>query len=107
MTNYICDPQKNYVNRHSRMIQLPSNITQADATKQCMDQATGKDFFLFQRDTGVTVCGILKHKLNSESEYSSQQDSKYGTVCHEPGEVLRYKADEERLKDKLLTRRLR
>ena len=28
-------------------------------------------------------------------------------LCHEPGRVFTYKADEDRLKDKLLTRRLR
>ena len=65
-----------------------------------MDKANGKDFFLLQRNNGVTMCGIFRHKLNSESEYSQQPGSKYGTVCHEPGEVLTYKGDEERFFEK-------
>ena len=107
MTNYICDPQKNFVKDAQYTEQtLRSNITQSNATKQCMDKASGRDFFVRQGNNGKTICGIFNNKLDSESEYL-QHGHKYGTVCHEPGQVITYKADEDRLKDKLLTRRLR
>ena len=107
MTNYLCHPEKNFVKgEHFTKQKLPANIGQTDATKQCMARANGKDFFVQQHNNGHTICGIFNNKLDSESEYL-QHGHKYGTVCHEPGQVITYKADEDRLKDKLLTRRLR
>ena len=107
MTNYLCHPEKNFVKgEHFTKQKLPANIGQTDATKQCMARANGKDFFVHQHHSGHTTCGIFNNKLDSESEYV-QNAGIYGTVCHEPGQVITYKADEDRLKDKLLTRRLR
>ena len=107
MTNYLCHPEKNFVKDAQYTQQtLAENISQTDATKQCMARANGKDFFVHQHHSGHTTCGIFNNKLDSESDYV-QNAGIYGTVCHEPGHVLTYKADEDRLKDKLLTRRLR
>ena len=107
MTNYLCHPEKNFVKDAQYTQQtLAENISQNNATKQCMDKAQGRDFFVQQHNNGHTICGIFNNKLDSESEYL-QHGHKYGTVCHEPGQVITYKADEDRLKDKLLTRRLR
>ena len=107
MTNYTCNPSKNFVKDAQYTEQtLRSNITQSNATKQCMDKASGKDFFVQQRKNGQTICGIFNNKLDSESEYVQEIFPRYGTVCHEPGQVLTYKADEDRLKDNL-TRILR
>ena len=107
MTNYLCHPEKNFVKGENFTKQkLPANIGQTDATKQCMDKAQGRDFFVQQHNNGHTICGIFNNKLDSESDYV-QNAGIYGTVCHEPGQVITYKADEDRLKDKLLTRRLR
>ena len=105
MTNYICDPQKNFVKDAQYTEQtLPGMIPQRIATKQCMDKAQGRDFFV-QRNNGKTICGIFNNKLDSESEYVQHLNS-YGTVCHEPGKVFTYKADEDRLRHSL-TRFLR
>ena len=49
-----------------------------------------------------TICGIFNNKLDTESEYVQEIFPRYGTVCHEPGQVLTYKADEDRLKDNLI-----
>ena len=109
MTNYLCHPEKNFVKGAQYTKQtLPSDISQSTATKECVRLAKGRDFFVQQRDDGHTFCGIFNNKLDSDSDYL-QHDThhKWGTVCHEPGQVLTYKADEDRLKDKLLTRRLR
>ena len=67
----------------------------------CCGAASGKDFFVQQERNGETICGIFKNKLDSESEYVQHGRHIYGTVCHEPGQVLTYKADEDRLKDNL------
>ena len=104
MTNYICDPQKNFVKDAQYTEQtLRNDISQSLATKQCMDKArsSGKDFFVQQRKNGQTICGIFNNKLDSESEYV-QHGHIYGTVCHEPGRVFTYKADEDRLKHSLV-----
>ena len=107
MTNYLCHPEKNFVKDAQYTQQtLAKNISQNNATKQCMDKAQGRDFFVQQHNNGHTICGIFNNKLDSESDYV-QNAGIYGTVCHEPGQVITYKADEDRLKDKLLTRRLR
>ena len=106
MTNYLCHPEKNFVKgAHFTKQKLRKNIAQSRATKQCMARANGKDFFVHQHHSGQTTCGIFNNKLDSESDYV-QNAGIYGTVCHEPGQVITYKADEDRLKDKLLTRRL-
>ena len=102
MTNYLCHPEKNFVKgEHFTKQTLPSDISQSTATKECVRLAKGRDFFVQQRDDGHTFCGIFNNKLDSESEYL-QHGHKYGTVCHEPGQVLTYKADEDRLKDNLI-----
>ena len=106
MTNYICDPQNNFVKDAQYAQQtLRKNIAQSRATKDCMNRAKGRDFFVQQHNNGHTICGIFNNKLDSESDYV-QHGHRYGTVCHEPGQVLTYKADEDRLKDNL-TRILR
>ena len=102
MTNYLCHPEKNFVKDAQYTQQtLAKNISQNNATKQCMDKAQGRDFFVQQHNNGHTICGIFNNKLDSESEYL-QHGHKYGTVCHEPGQVITYKADEDRLKSSLV-----
>ena len=71
-----------------------------------MRLAKGRDFFVQQGGKGETTCGIFNNKLDLKSEYVQHIRHIYGTVCHEPGQVITYKADEDRLKDKLLMRRL-
>ena len=63
MTNYICDPQNNFVKGAQYTKQtLPSDISQSTATKECVRLAKGRDFFVQQRDDGHTFCGIFnKH----------------------------------------------
>ena len=49
MTNYLCHPEKNFVKDAQYTQQtLAENISQTDATKQCMARANGKDFFVHQ-----------------------------------------------------------
>ena len=69
MTNYLCHPEKNFVKDAQYTQQtLAKNISQNNATKQCMDKAQGRDFFVQQHNNGHTICGIF-NKLDSESEY--------------------------------------
>ena len=64
MTNYLCHPEKNFVKDAQYTQQtLAKNISQNNATKQCMDKAQGRDFFVQQHNNGHTICGIFNNKL--------------------------------------------
>ena len=73
---YLCDHTINSVNTSEKSTHfLNKNLKYEAAYNQCADKADGRDF--------------------SPDSWARH------AVCHVPGQVLRYKADEDRLSDNL------
>ena len=99
---YLCDHTINNVNTSEKSTHtLNTNLEYNAAYNQCADKAGGRDFSLVKNYQG-TVCQVLHKPIDSSSKTDRIPGPvTYGAVCYMPGQVLRYKADEDRLSDNL------
>ena len=99
---YLYDHTINSVNTPEKSTHfLKKKLGYNAAYTQCADKADGRDFSLV-RNSYNTVCQVMHKPIDSSSKTDRIPGPvTYGAVCYMPGQVLRYKADEDRLSDNL------
>ena len=102
LPKYLCDHTIHRVQTPEKSTHfLNNNLEYRAAYTQCIDKADGRDFSLVKNYQG-TVCQVLHKPIDSSSKTDRIPGPvTYGAVCYMPGQVLRYKADEDRLSDNL------
>ena len=100
---YLCDHTINSVNTPEKSTHfLNKKLGYNAAYTQCADKADGRDFSLV-KNSHNTVCQVMHKPIDSSSKtHRISGPVHYGAVCHRPGQVFTYKADEDRLKDSLV-----